>query len=202
MSESRRRRRKDARPEEIIDAALAEFAEMGFAGTSMGRIAARAGIARPTVYLYFETKDAIFEAAVADRMGGTVARAQDILTRDIPFDTLFTQLLENYYTHVVGSDAPALFRVLIAEGRRFPGLVTLFSERMLGAIEDVLHKAIAHGIARGEVRPEVATLDLRVVFAPAVMAMIWGLIFDEVAPLDRSRYMRSHLDIILRGLRV
>ena len=56
------RRRKDARPGEIVDAALEVFAEKGFAAAKLDDIARRAGISKATLYLYFETKEEIFRA--------------------------------------------------------------------------------------------------------------------------------------------
>jgi AcrR family transcriptional regulator len=55
-------RRKDARPAEILDAALAVFAQKGFAATKLDDIAAKAGITKGTIYLYFDSKQALFEA--------------------------------------------------------------------------------------------------------------------------------------------
>jgi len=56
------RRRKAARPGEIVDAALEVFAEKGFAAAKLDDIARRAGISKATLYLYFETKQEIFRA--------------------------------------------------------------------------------------------------------------------------------------------
>ena len=73
MPNVKRTRRKDARPEEIIDAALAEFAEVGYSAASMARIAARAGIARSTIYLYYADKEALISAAFEARLGEAFA---------------------------------------------------------------------------------------------------------------------------------
>jgi AcrR family transcriptional regulator len=56
------RRRKEARPGEIVEAALEVFAEKGFAVAKLEDIARRAGISKPTLYLYFDTKEEIFRA--------------------------------------------------------------------------------------------------------------------------------------------
>lgn len=201
MPQTKHQRRKDARPDEIISAALAEFGEKSFASASMGSIAARAGIARPTVYLYYPTKDAIFEAGVTDRMGGMVSRAQDILALDAPFDDLLEQVLRNYYDRIVGTDAAVLIRVLIAEGGRFPALTAFFRATMLGTMEGLLAALVAKGIARGELRADVQDMDLKVIIAPAVFTMVFGLVFGPMDSDAKERFIRSHLSIILNGLR-
>jgi AcrR family transcriptional regulator len=201
MTPPKRQRRKEARPDEILSAALAEFSDKGFAGASMGSIAQRAGIARPTVYLYYATKDAIFEAAVMDRMGGMVSRAQGILAVNAPFDDVLEQVLRNYYDRIVGTDAAILIRVLIAEGGRFPELAAFFRANILGAIEGLLADLVAKGIAQGELPAAVQTLDLKVIIAPAVFTMVFGLIFGDMPAAQKERFIRSHISLILHGLR-
>ncbi len=61
---TRRRRRKEARPGELIEAGLAEFAEKGFAATRLEDVARRAGVSKGTIYRYFESKEALFQAAL------------------------------------------------------------------------------------------------------------------------------------------
>ena len=59
-------RRKDARPEEISAAALDLFVERGYAGTRLDDVAARAGVSKGTVYLYFASKEDLFKAVVRE----------------------------------------------------------------------------------------------------------------------------------------
>ncbi|MFA5915908.1 MAG: helix-turn-helix domain-containing protein, partial [Burkholderiales bacterium] len=61
-------RRKDARPEEIIAAALELFVERGYAATRLDDVAARAGVSKGTLYLYFENKEDLFKAVVRGNM--------------------------------------------------------------------------------------------------------------------------------------
>src|SRR6478735_4584505 len=65
-------RRKDARPPEILDAALAVFAQKGFAATKLDDIAAKAGITKGTIYLYFDSKQALFEALARQSVGAQI----------------------------------------------------------------------------------------------------------------------------------
>src|SRR5580704_12118612 len=74
--ETRWRRRKNARPQEILDAALAEFAARGFAAARMDDIAARAGVTKGTLYLYFASKDELFKSLVRESIGAVIAARQ------------------------------------------------------------------------------------------------------------------------------
>src|SRR5271170_4707762 len=71
---ARWRRRKEARPQEILDAALAVFADKGFAAARMDDIAARAGVTKGTIYLYFDGKEAVFKTLVRESIGDTLGR--------------------------------------------------------------------------------------------------------------------------------
>src|SRR6185295_4571134 len=75
---ARWRRRKDARPQEILEAALSVFAENGFAAARMDDIAARARVSKGTIYLYFESKEAVFKALVQEMIGPQLARLADL----------------------------------------------------------------------------------------------------------------------------
>src|SRR6266853_5017395 len=65
---ARWRRRKDARPGEIVAASLACFAERGFAATRLEDVARRAGVTKGTVYIYFPNKEELFKAVVREAL--------------------------------------------------------------------------------------------------------------------------------------
>src|SRR5579875_3832641 len=88
------RRRKAARPAEIVAAALAVFAERGFAAARLEDIAARAGVSKAALYLYFPTKEALFRAVVAEVAAPNIDRvAQAIAAYDGAFAELARTLL-------------------------------------------------------------------------------------------------------------
>ena len=70
-----RRRAPDARPQQILDASLAEFGEQGLAGARLDDIARRAGIAKGTIYLYFPNKEELFRDVVRQTI---VARLEEL----------------------------------------------------------------------------------------------------------------------------
>src|SRR3977135_1592391 len=72
------RRRKDARPEEIINAALEVFADSGYAATKLEDVAGRAGVTKGTIYLYFENKDALFKALIRETIVPVLAQGEEL----------------------------------------------------------------------------------------------------------------------------
>jgi hypothetical protein len=119
---------------------------------------------------------------------------------DAPFAQVLEQVLRNYYNRIVGTDSGILIRVLVAEGGRFPALTGFFRTTMLVSVEGLLARLVQIGIARGEVRADVAALDLKVILALAVFTVVFGLIFGDMSPSEKEHFIKSHIDLILRGL--
>ena len=200
MSAPKRQRRKDARPDEIIAAALLEFHEKGYAATSMGSIAARARIARSTVYLYFADKDALVTRAFEERIAAVLERAQVDPLPQGDFEQMFRRMLTVVYADLVGSDAVVLLRILIGEGARVPALAKAYHSSVFSRVEGMVDRMIAEGIAQGDLRPEAAYYDPKLIMAPVLVAAVWRLTFAELDPLDMPRYIDGHVDIITKGL--
>ncbi|MCB1901224.1 MAG: helix-turn-helix transcriptional regulator, partial [Rhodocyclaceae bacterium] len=72
----RRRRRKEARPSELAAAALSLFVEKGYAATRLDEVAARAGVSKGTLYLYFDSKEALFKAVIQDRVVAVMSEGE------------------------------------------------------------------------------------------------------------------------------
>ena len=196
-----RQRRKEARPGEIIDAALALWAEQGFAATRLEAVATRAGIAKGTIYLYFPSKEALFEAALRDRIGGTLASVDAQLPElDGGLEAELGLLLHAIYDRLLETDSAALLKVLIGEGHRLPALVELYREVALASGLGMVRRILEQAAQRGELRLPAEAVDPRMVVAPAIAAAIWRMLFGAGPSLDRAAYEKAHLDLVLRGL--
>ncbi len=198
-----RTRRKDARPGEIVDAAMQEFAEQGFAGARIERIAKRAGVAKGTVYLYFKTKDELFEAAVRENISPMFARL-GAMAEAYPGSSaeLLTRVIHNAYAELV--DKPqrrVILRVLISEGARFPQLTAFYHQEIITGALRLLESIVRRGVASGEFDQTLVLATPQVVMGPAMMAVIWKLTFDDIAPLDLEAFAAAHCDLVLNGLR-
>lgn len=202
-AEKRRRRRKDARPAEIVEAGLRVFAEKGYAATRLDEVAARAGVAKGTLYLYFPDKEALFLAAarsrvtpVFDGLHGAVDGFEGS-TR-----TLLTMLIRRIYGELVETDLRVLVRIVLAEGMNFPSLAEHYHAQVIAKGRALLDRIVARGIARGDVRPGAAADLPMVIVAPAIMAAIWRMVFDAHDPVATERFLAAHLDLVFDGLLV
>lgn len=197
----KRRRRKDARPAEIIEAGVAEFAEKGFAGTRLSDVAARAGVVKGTIYRYFDNKEALFQAAVNSRVVSTLDNVEEVVENyPGPTDELLKLVLKTIYEKIVASDARDLLRIIIAEGARFPEIPAYYYRESISKGMAMIERIVQRGISRGEFRDgPIATMP-NVIMGPAIFAAIWKITFEEVAPMDLGMFMDAHVDMALNGL--
>jgi AcrR family transcriptional regulator len=198
-----RKRRKEARPAELIEAGLAEFAARGFAATRLEDVAKRAGVAKGTIYRYFDDKEALFMAAMRSRVGPLFERVAAFIDA-FPGTTreLLTMVFGLAHQHIVNSDLRTLMRVVIAEGQNFPALTEHYYEESVARGRELMGRIVARGLKRGEVRPGAAADLPLILMAPAIMAAIWRMTFDRHAPIPPETFMQAHMDLVFDGLLV
>jgi AcrR family transcriptional regulator len=201
-SATRWRRRKEARPDEILAAALASFAERGFAATRLEDVAARAGISKGTLYLYFKSKEDLFEAVVRATLLPNLARIEALAASfEGPSAVLLERLLLTI-AGVAGSQVGAIPKLVIAEAGNFPELARFYLEEVVRRGLRLISTILRRGIARGEFRPVDVDHAVFCVIAPMLIAALWknSLEPHDRAPLDAQALARTHLDLLLRGL--
>jgi AcrR family transcriptional regulator len=196
-----RRRRKEARPAELIEAGLQEFALRGFAVTRMEDIAKRAGVAKGTIYRYFTDKEALFLAAMRARMGPVFEQIEAFIA-GFPGTTreLLTLVFRMAHEQLVNSNLRVLMRVIIAEGENFPALTEHYYTESVAKGRALMGRIIARGVARGEVRQGAAADLPLVIMAPAIMAAVWRMTFDKHAPIPAEAFLAAHLDLVFDGV--
>lgn len=199
--EKKRQRRKDARPAEIIAAAMQLWSERGFAATRLDDVAAGAGIAKGTIYRYFPSKEALFEAALQDRVVTTIDRAKEMAQGfDGPTRVLLTRFFAAIRAELVDGGSAVFLRVLLSEGHRFPDLVARYETVVLSRGMSTVRAILAAGVARGDLRPEALDCDPRIIMAPAMMMSLWGTVFSTEGLPDMHVSLEQHVGILMDGL--
>jgi AcrR family transcriptional regulator len=205
MGEQQQRwsRRKDARPQEILDAALSVFAEKGFAGARLEDVAQRAGVTKGTIYRYFPSKEELFKSLVRVAIGGTLeqvtafASAYEGAARE-----LLVFVIRTIGTVMRTSDRIVLPKIILAEAGNFPELVRFYRfeiiEKGIGLFRGIVEQVIARGEFR-EVSPEHAA---RLCVAPLLLGALWRVTFApfDPEPYDIEALIETHIDVLLRGL--
>jgi AcrR family transcriptional regulator len=197
-----RNRRKEARPGEIVAAALASFAERGFAATRLEDVAAAAGISKGTIYLYFPTKEDLFRAVVRQAVLPNLEAAEaQVAGHDGPSADLLRGLAHRFL-QLLGSDLTAVPKLVVAESGNFPAIAQFYADTVLGRAFTLIEGILSRGIRRGEFRPVDVHATLPSFAAPFLLLALWKhslgrhthLSFDPHAVLD------THIEIVLRGL--
>lgn len=196
-----RRRRKEARPQEIIAAGLAEFAEHGFEATRLEDVATRAGIVKGTIYRYFESKEMLFEAALSSGIAPVFETLPQLIkTYEGSTLDLLTLLIQRLYETLFTTEVELLARIIICEGRRFPAVSELYYRLLVSKGQDILHQIIERGISRGELVPSPLSTTPEVLIGPMVMAIIWHMIFDRLNPIAPAQFLEAHLYMLKQAL--
>jgi AcrR family transcriptional regulator len=196
------RRRKEARPEEIIEAALALFAEKGFSATRLDDVAKRAGISKGTLYLYFDSKEAIFRAVVETLIG---PKLQAIEKRVDEFEgtnqDLLRQLVHGWWQNVGESSLSAIPKLIVSESGNFPELAEYFVKQVVKRSRKVIVHVLERGMEAGEFKKCDAKLAARLLYAPMVQTAIWKHSlnpWDDIG--DVPAYLDLHLDVFFHGI--
>lgn len=197
------RRRKADRPAEIVQAALAVFAEKGFAAAKLDEIAARAGVSKGALYLYFETKEDLFRAVVTQGVAPNLAPAKALAAAHPgPFPDLVRTLAGRIAQIVQETEVGGVAKMVIGEARNFPELARVWHDELAGEALATVAGAIAAAQDRGEVRPGDPRVYAVQLIAPLLVGVLWRETFVPVgAPaFDIAAIMRQHVETMLRGM--
>jgi AcrR family transcriptional regulator len=196
-------RRKEARPAEILDAALKVFAEKGFAGARMEDIARRAGVSKGTIYLYFENKDAVFKTLVRESIGATLAGVTENVRNFQGSARDLLRMALGAMAHLLTtSDRVVLPKIIIAESGNFPELARFYRDEIVEKGLGLMSGLIERGIAQGEFRAVPVQHAVRLCVAPVLLGAMWRTTFAQFdeTPYDYKGLIDTHLDVLFRGL--
>ncbi len=198
------RRRKDARPQEIVAAAMDVFAERGFAAARLEEVAARAGVSKGTLYLYFPSKDELFKAVIRAAILPNLEQAEAMAAAAAgPCFPVLERLLRMVAHLVATTRAATIPRLVIAEAGNFPDLAAFYHREVIRRAFGVLASLLQRGIVSGEFRPVDVDPTVRLIVAPLLMSAVWRTSFDGLdgePPLDVPALVETHIDNLGRVL--
>jgi AcrR family transcriptional regulator len=204
-SSTARQRRKDARPSELLDAALELFVEKGFAATRAEEVAQRAGVSKGTLYLYYPSKEELFKAVIAQSLGSRIEQtAQQVQAYEGPMGPLLEDLLVRWWQQVYASPASGTFKIVVSEVRNFPEIADFWIHNVIDPGSALIGGIVRRGIDSGEFDP---TVDVENVVHSLVLPMVMlcvhkhGLAACSSHKIDGQRFIAEHVALVVRGLR-
>ncbi|MDM4764795.1 TetR/AcrR family transcriptional regulator [Pelomonas sp. SE-A7] len=200
-----RQRRKEARPQELLAAALALFVEKGFAATRSEEVAARAGVSKGTLYLYYPSKEELFKAVVRENLASHIADGRQMLAEHQgAMAELLSQVLHEWWQRVGLGPAGGITKIMVAEARNFPELAQFYLDEVIVPTHQLLGAILEKGMASGEFRRVPVEDAIHVLIAPMLHLTLHQHSFGACALLDPGmdamRVLELQLDLMLHGL--
>jgi AcrR family transcriptional regulator len=196
-------RRKDARPQELLAAALDLFVEKGFASTRLEDVARRAGVSKGTLYLYFANKEELFKAVVRETVVPVIGDAEDIIAGFEGHNAeLLREILGGWWERLGATKASGIVKLVMAESGNFPDLAAFYHEEVISRGTRMIASMLERGVRRGEFRPINVEMTTQVLIAPILMLMTWKHSPAPCGdvPLDPLAFLETFFDMVLHGL--
>jgi AcrR family transcriptional regulator len=185
----------------ILSAALDVFVENGFADTRLDEVAARAGVAKGTIYLYVPSKTALFEELVRSTIRSPIdGIGAQVAAMDLPLDAILRLMFTRMREEVLETRRREVIRLILSEAGRFPELAELYHREVIGRGMGLLRTVLKRAAERGEIEAEHVLRFPQLVVAPFLVALLWTNLFQQYEPLDVKAMLDAHVDLLVRAL--
>jgi AcrR family transcriptional regulator len=200
-----RQRRKEARPQELLDAALELFVEKGFAATRSEEVAARAGVAKGTLYLYYPSKEDLLRAVVRENLSALIAEGASIAGNfEGSTQELLVLLMQTWWQRVGNTAASGIFKIIITEMGNFPDFARFYLQEVIEPGHELFAGVIQRGIDSGELRRVDLDHIVHILIFPMLMMCLHkhslGVCTDNSHLTDPMAFIESHVDVVVHGL--
>ncbi|MEY4426251.1 MAG: hypothetical protein RL535_549 [Pseudomonadota bacterium] len=197
-------RRKKARPGELLEAALDLFVAKGFAATRVEEVAAKAGVSKGTLFLYFKSKEELFEAVVRENISNQISQGMvELENFDGPTTDMLKFAMFAWWERVGNTKASGISKLVMSEASNFPTLANFYHENVVRPGRQLIQAILQRGVDRGEFRSLNMDYAVFSVIAPVMFLTMWkhswGICSID-APLDPKSYLDSQADIIVHGI--
>ncbi len=192
---------KEARRQALVDAALEVFARDGFSRTKIEDIAAEAGMGKGTVYLYYESKTALFQDMLRRKILPIVNEVESLRAghQGSAVDLLKLQV-QTFYQGILKNDRRDLIRLVLSEGDQFPEIRTIYAETVINRARGVIIETLKRGQETGEFRDIPVDLAPHSILGGVLATSAWRFFMepDEMSRLEDLA--ETHLNIVLHGI--
>jgi TetR/AcrR family transcriptional regulator len=203
----KRERRKEARPGELLDAALALFVEKGFAATKAEEVAARAGVSKGTLFLYFESKEDLFKAVIRKNITHLFPTWNEAFTQFTGSSAdMLRYAMTTWWENIGSTPASGIPKLVMSEAQNFPEIATFYHEEVILPGHALIRKILSRGIDSGEFRPLDVDHAVHTIVAPMIFLMMWknsmGSCTANSQFLDPERFIQLQVDVLLHGIQI
>ena len=196
-------RAQQRRQQDIIDASLKIFERDGFDSAKMTDIAAEADVAKGTLYLYFDSKAALFEGVIQSAIIPTLqtANATAQAHKGSASELLAIQL-KIMAKRMASQEMRVLLRYMMSgTTEQHKKVVNFYFENVVQKGIDLLSETIRQGVKSGEFSKELSGIDPLVLLGSQIYTTVWKSLFEEITPIDVERLNEDLTKVLLSGLR-
>lgn len=202
-----RQRRKQARPGELLGAALDLFVEKGYAATRLDDVAARAGVSKGTLFLYYPSKEDLFKAVIHDSLAGRFDEWNAELEA-YPGSSaeLVRHCLHSWWERIGMTAASGITKLVLSEAGSFPEVATYYQRHVIEPGHRLLRRVLQRGMDRGEFRPLDLEYAVYSLIAPMIFLLTWKHSLAPCCPphqqIEPRTFIDTQVDLLLQGMRV
>lgn len=204
----RHERRKDARPGELMDAALTLFVEKGFAATRVEEVAGLAGVSKGTLFLYFPSKVDLFKAVVRHNIAGRFAEwNREFEVFEGSTSDMVRYAMQQWWERIGATRASGITKLVMSEAGQFPEIADFYRQEVIEPGNALLRRILQRGIDRGEFRPLDLDYAIFSIISPMMFVILWKhslscccALGPDGAPLDPVKFIQNQADVLLHGL--
>ncbi len=202
----KRERRKEARPGELIDAALELFVEKGFAATRSEEVAVRAGVSKGTLYLYFPTKEDLLKAVITENLSGRfIEWNEEFASFEGSTADMLRHCVAVWWERVGNTPAAGITKLMLCEGNNFPELAAFYRQEVVEPGHSLMRRILQRGIDSGEFIPADVDNAIYAVLSPMLMLTLMrhanGFGLGGKTEVDPERFLSTQIELAIRGLR-
>jgi AcrR family transcriptional regulator len=202
---TKRERRKEARPGELLDAALSLFVEKGFAGTRVEEVAARAGVSKGTLFLYFPSKEELFKAVVRETLSGRfVEWNQELMEFQGSSSDLLRYTMNVWWERIGMTAASGITKLVMSEAGTFPEIANFYQHEVIDPGKSLLKRVLQRGIDRGDFRSMDLDSAVYSLIAPMIFLLMWKHSMAPCCPpsdrLDPIAFLDTQVGLLLHGM--
>lgn len=202
---AKRERRKEARPGELLDAALDLFVEKGFAATRAEEVAARAGVSKGTLFLYFQSKEDLFKAVVRENISGHFKEWNDTFDNFKGSSAEMVSLCMNEWWRRVGATkASGIEKLMLSEAGNFPDIAAFYHQEVVEPGQSLVRRILQRGTDTGEFKKMDLDYAVFSIIAPMIFMMIAkhsaATCVSNAGRIEPEKYIAAQLQVILYGM--
>lgn len=202
----RREQKKQNRRAALLDAALDIFVDQGYAAARMDDVAQRAGVSKGTLFLYFESKEALFKSLVHDKLTSLFAEGAIEVSRYTgSTGEMLLELMLTWWQRYGSTKSSGISKLIMSEASHFPELARFYQEEVMEPGRRLMGSVIERGIARGEFRSVDVASAVHSIAAPLLFLVMWKHAMAPCAPahvqIDPESFIRQHVELLLQGLK-